>query len=241
MGFGYLFLGYLISVNFVYEALTLLPALGLMYVGLRRLSLYNRPLREALIWLYPSLAVAGGSFAIELLRMAGAISEATQTAIAGILSPLTALLLLLFHERLLTGIGLLAEETALPKLLVRARRNRVFSILVFGILALLYLPIKTDWFYTLSASAFLPVLIARFVTGVLNAMLIYSAYMWISTPEDVDMKRKKTGIDWLDRMNEERDRREEEKTEKKKKELAEIYRASEQKYREKQKNKRTKK
>ncbi len=241
MGFGYLLLGYLISLNFVYESLTLLPALGIMYLGLRRLSLYNRPLREALLWFYPTVAVSAVSFATELLRMGAVLAEETHAALSGILLPLTAVLLLFFHERLLTGIGLLAEETELPKLFVRARRNRFFSILVYGILALLYLPIRAEWFVTLNAAAFLPMLVARFVTLLLNALLIGSAYRLIAAPEDVDMERKKTGIAWLDNMREENDRREAEKTAEKKKALADIYHAREQKYREKQKNKRTKK
>ena len=55
------------------------------------------------------------------------------------------------------------------------------------------------------------------------------------------MKRKKTGIGWLDKFNEENDRRDEEKTARKKQELADIYHAHEKKYREKQNQKRTRK
>lgn len=241
MGFGYLFVGYLLTVNFVYESLTLLPAAIIMWPGLRRLRLYNQPLREASVWLYPIMAAAAVSFVLEILRMASLIPEATHTAVFSLLSPLLSVLMIFFHERLLSGIGLLAEETELDKLHLRARRNRFFSLFVFGLTAILYLPIQADWFAALNAAAFLPVLVCRFVTVILNAILIYSAYMWICTPDDVDMARKKTGIGWLDKMNEENDRRAEEKNARKQQELADIYHAREKKYREKQANKRTRK
>ncbi len=241
MGFGYLFIGYLLTVNFVYESLTLLPATLIMFPGLRRLRVYNQPLREAAVWLYPLMAVAFVSCVTELLRMTSVISDTTHTALFSVLSPLSAVLMVLFHERLLSGIGLLCQETELDKLYLRARRNRFFSLFVFGLTAVLYLPIKADWFAALNAAAFLPVLVCRFITAILNAVLIYSAYMWICTPDDLDMKRKKTGIGWLDKFNEDNDRREEEKNARKKQELADIYHAREKKYREKQNKKGTRK
>lgn len=241
MGFGYLFVGYLLTASFVYESLTLLPALLIMWPGLRRLRLYNQPLREAAVWLYPLTIAAGASFVTEVLRMTALIGESVHTSVFSLLSPLSCVLMLFFHERLLSGIGLLAQETGLDKLHVRARRNRFFSLFVFGLTAILYLPIHADWFMALNAAAFLPVLVCRFITVILNAVLIYSAYMWICTPDDLDMKRKKTGIGWLDKFNEENDRRDEEKTARKKQELADIYHAHEKKYREKQNQKRTRK
>ena len=79
-------------------------------------------------------------------------------------------------------------------------------------------------------------LLLRLVVMLMNAVLIYSAYMQICLPEDVDMPRGKTGIALLDEMNEKMDRREEEKLAKKKEELARIYRERQAKYREKQQN-----
>jgi hypothetical protein len=84
--------------------------------------------------------------------------------------------------------------------------------------------------------AFVPVLLCRLVAMLLNAILIYSCYMWICLPEDVEMQRKKTGIQFLDDLNERLDKKEEEAQKKKKEALADIYHKREAKYREKHKN-----
>ena len=59
MGFGYLFLGYVISLNFlVYSALTMPIAVVLMLRGMLSLSRFNRPLKEAYLLLWPTLLLS---------------------------------------------------------------------------------------------------------------------------------------------------------------------------------------
>lgn len=237
MGFGYLFLGYVISLNFlVYSALTMPIAVVLMLRGMLSLSRFNRPLKEAYLLLWPTLLLSLCSFVLELLRMLSLLRQAQFDAISMPFSIMMPAALLLFTWRLLCGICALAKETGLPKLVYRARRNLVFSAIAYLAYLFFSLPIGADWFIAASVHAFVPVLLCRLIATVLNAMLIYSCYMWICMPEDLDMKRKKTGIGFLDELNEKMDKREEAAQEEKKKALADIYRKREEKYRAKHKN-----
>lgn len=234
MGFGLLFVGYLLTLNFNYESLSLFPALCLILAALFSLSPYHRAFYEARLW---GFALAGFSFvyfAAELLRMAGVLGEDIFRPLRGLLVPAVALLMLVLHDRLLRGCEALSEETELPKLQYAAKRNRFLSLIAYSLYLLLSLPISADWYATLSLVAAAPVLLFRFVTGCLNAYLIWRCYMWICRPEDVNMERRRTGIEWVDRRAEEADRREEEQQAEKKRELEKIYRARQEKYRQKQ-------
>jgi hypothetical protein len=183
------------------------------------------------------LAVEAARFLFEILRFAAVIDAARFNSFSDILVPLSTVLLLCFHERLLSGLEELAIETELPKLRYRAKRNRLFSILTYSLMLAIALPIESELYKTLTASAFLPVLVALLVTITLNAILIWSCYMWICMPEDLEMKRKKTGIGWLDRIEDTLEADEEKRQAEKKAELEKIFRDRQAKYREKQKRK----
>ena len=242
MGFGYVFLGYLVSLNFlVYSPLTTPLAVVLLLRGMQQLGRFNRPLKEGYIILWPTLVLSLFAFFLELMRMLSLIGNARFEAINAWVSVAMPLALLLFTWRLLCGIAALAKETGLPKLVYRANRNLLFTVLAYAAYIFFSLPFSADWYVSATMHAFVPVLLCRLVAMVLNAMLIYSCYMWICMPEDLDMQRKKTGIAFLDELNEKMDKREEEAQEKKKQALADIYHKREAKYREKQKNRKGKK
>jgi hypothetical protein len=237
MGFGYLFLGYLVSLNFlVYSQLTTPIAVVLMLRGMLSLSRFNRPLKEAYILLWPTLGISLIAFFAELLRMLGLIGAARFANIDAVLSFVVPFALLLFSWRMLCGIAELAEETGLPKLVYRAKRNLLFTVVAYVAFLFFSLPISADWYAAATLHAFLPVLLCRLVAMVLNTTLIYACYMWICMPEDLEMQRKKTGIAFLDELNETLDKREEEAQEKKKKALSDIYHKREALYHEKHKN-----
>ena len=237
MGFGYLFIGYLLATNPVYSAFTAVFGVLLFAFAMRRLSLFNLPLRHAGMLVYPMLAVEGARFVFELLRLLSLVPAALFSNVSSILMPISTVLSLLFHERLLSGIEELAIETELPKVRYRAKRNRLFAILTYALSLAITLPISAEGYLLFAGSAFLPVLIALVVCIVLNAMLIWSCYMWICLPEDLDMKRKKTGIAWLDRIEDKLEADEEKRQAEKKEELEKLFRARQEQYREKQKRK----
>ena len=237
MGFGYLFLGYVVSMNFlVYSPLTTPIAVVLMLRGMLTLGRFNHALKEARLILWPTLALSLLAFFLELLRMLHMSDTDRFGAINTWLSVAMPLALLLFSWRLLCGIASLSKETGLPKLEYRAKRNLLFTAVAYAAYIFFSLPIAADWFAAATMHAFIPVLLCRFAVMLLNAVLIYSCYMWICLPEDVEMQRKKTGIQFLDDLNERLDKKEEEAQRKKKEALADIYHKRETKYREKHKN-----
>ncbi len=238
MGFGYVFLGLVISLNFfVYDTLTMPIAILLLLRGMMTLSRFNRPLQYAFYTLWPALPTALLSFFLELLRMLGILTEAHFQSARQICAPLLLLFLLIFLCCLLRGVALLAEETELPKLAYRAKRNTALTLIVYTGYLFFSLPIATDWFAFAAAHALFPFILGRLFVTVLNAILLYSCYMWICMPQDLDMARKKTGITFLDTLNERLDKKEADAQEKEKEELARIYHEREAKYHEKQKKK----
>ena len=66
MGFGYLVIGYIFAMNFVYEGFTMLPGVLLMLNGMLTLGNFNSPLREARLWLFLALPVSVIRFVAEL-------------------------------------------------------------------------------------------------------------------------------------------------------------------------------
>lgn len=241
MGFGYLLLGYIISLNFVYQQLTMLPATLLILLGMLKLSQYNRPLKEALLLLCPTAAVAAISFVYEGGRMFGLIGAAAWEAANNVLSPLVLVLYLLFTWRLLAGIMALGKETDLPQVVFRARRGTVLTLVSYALYIFLELPITAGWYDVFAMHAALPALLFHFVVMILNARLIFTCYRMICLPEDVDMPRHKTGIGFLDRLNDRMDEREERALAEKKQAMADLYHKREAQYREKQANKKGKK
>ena len=237
MGFGYLFIGYLLATNPVYSAFTAVFGVLVLSFGMRRLSRFNLPLRHAGMLVYPMLAVEAGRFVFELLRLLSLIPTALFSSASDILAPASTVLFLLFHERLLSGIEELAIETELPKLRYRAKRNRLFSILSYALSLAIALPIGSEGYLTFTAAAFLPALIALLVTVILNAILLWSCYMWICLPEDLEMKRKPLGIKWIDRIEDKLEADAEKRQAEKKEELEKIFRERQAKYREKEKRK----
>jgi hypothetical protein len=237
MGFGYLFIGYLFATNPVYSAFTAVFGVLILSFGVRRLSRFNLPLRHTGMLVYPMLAVEGARFVFEILRLLSIIPTALFDSASDVLAPASTVLLLLFHERLCSGIEELAIETELPKVRYAAKRNRLFAILSYALSLAIALPIGGEGYLKFAAAAFPPALIALLVTVILNAMMIWSCYMWICLPEDLDMKRKKTGIAWLDRIEDKLEADEEKRQAEKKEELEKIFHSRQEKYREKQKRK----
>lgn len=237
MGFGYLFIGYLLATNPVYSAFTAVFGVLLIAFAMHRLGRFNLPLRHAGLLVYPMLVTEGARFVFELLRLLSLVPLSLFTSVSDVLMPISTVLMLLFHERLLSGIEELAIETELPKVRYRAKRNRLFAILTYLLSLAITLPIRADGYLLFAGSAFLPTLIALLVCIVLNAMLIWSCYMWICLPEDLDMKRKKTGIAWLDRIEDKLEADEEKRQAEKKEELEKLFKSRQEQYREKQKRK----
>ena len=232
MGFGYLFLGVFLVINFLaYAGITTFPAILLMLMGMLTLGNFNRPLGTARLLLFPAALLAAARFVFDLLSLFGMAAKVETVSV--IVSLALELFMMLFTLHLLAGIALLGEETELPKIVFRAKRNAILLGVAYTLSILFSLPITADWYKLACAYVVPPLIIFRLIAMLLNAFLVYSCYMYICMPEDLDMPRRKTGIRFLDEWAEKMDRHEEERAARTKEELEKIYRTREAMYREK--------
>ncbi len=224
MGFGYLFLGYLVLMNLLVKSgFTKILAYLIMLIGVKKLSVYEEHLKTAYFVLFPMLLVGGWGFFLEIADLTSLFPDAEQALFFRLFSLLAALLELLFSANLLKGIQALAKETGVYVIEVKAFRNRLFTILAY----ILYLAGQLNYpegftrfliYYNLVIHLF------TIVVMFLNAKLIYEAYMWICTEEDLDMGRRRSRIPFIDRILERMDRSQEASLERRK-EADRAYRA----------------
>lgn len=240
MGFGYLVFGAVLASNMVYWGFTYLPAVLFLFLGAQLLARYNRPLRTAWFCLLPALPLSLLAFVAEGGRLLGLIPMNTAQAWSGILHPLCDLSLLLFSLFLFRGIAALGMEVGLPVIRLRAVRAAFLAVLSLSLSILLSLPLSFDWYARVVAVATAPVVLFRMVVWLYTAFVLYSCYRWICLPEDADMKRKKTGIRFLDDFREMADRREEAATARDRAAMEELMTERREKYRRKQEEKKKK-
>ena len=209
MGFGLLFVGYLlllpVTLSFFY---TLPVAAVLLAWGCFRLRRVNLPFGWAT---YPAVGVGVLGLLTSIAAHVTLLSPAYPY-----LAAVTYLCLLLWHLLALTGLAWVAEETGLKKLRVAAVRNRMFSCIYLIPATLLaaveQIPVSeaaVTWLVSFR-DAFLLVGIA---VGVLVLISLFSAYMRICMPEDLTMPRKPSRFAFVNRRREEQERREQEELE----------------------------
>ncbi len=209
MGFGILFIGYLIGANtLVYPGFTKIFAYLAMLLAMTKLAPYNRPLRSAFCTLIPTAAVGLGYLLLELASLFSLLGEEARSLLFRLVPLASYAFELVFLFLLLRGLQALAKETEVKKLEVEAFRNRIFTTVYYALL------IAGQFNYGESSAKFLiryniVVLLIGLVIAALNAKLIFSYYMWICLPEDADMGRRTSSIPFLDRWYKHADEREE--------------------------------
>lgn len=235
MGFGILFVGYLIGINTIaYPGFTKIIAYLVMLLAMTRLGQYNRDLKTAYYTLIPTAIVGGLYFLAEIAAMFSLIPEKEMTLLFRLIPLAAAVLELLFLFRLLRGLQALAKETEVPMLEVAAFRNRLFVIGYY----ILYIFGQLDYGEKMAyflACYNLAILLVGFVVMFLNAKLFYNFYMWICLPGDEDMKRRTSKNRLLDKLYEKMDEMEERKL--KRRQEQELQRQSEKEAKRKERTK----
>lgn len=131
MGIGLVLVGYLFCLN-LFNVYTLLPASVLMYLGLSKLSRFNRPLRVAKYLTFPTGAAGAAGCVLLILRT---FSHALTPDAAETASHLIALFgdlclaALLFS--VLGGMSLLCAEVGLSKQRASAVSCQVYTLLYY--------------------------------------------------------------------------------------------------------------
>ena len=192
MGFGLLFLGYLIGLNTVaFPGFTKIFSYLVMLLAMVKLGQYNRHLKAAYHALFPTALVGALYLFLEAASVFSLLSADAETLLFRIIPLFAAVFEMVFLFHLFKGLYDLAVETEVKILEIASFRNRLFTIGYY----LLYIVGQLD--YGTGATRFLvyynlAILLVGFVIMLMNAKLFYNFYMWICLPEDLDMEKKQS-------------------------------------------------
>ena len=203
MGFGYLFIGYLITFiismtvqSIGFGGLAVLIGYGIMYYALWQLNRYHRAFVWAR-WLLLPLAVTA---IYDLLQSLDELFlwqlSVTGGTVATVLEWLTFALILIFNLALLYGIRMLSEEVGLKHMATAAVRNMLFVALYafLSIVARFPLPESVKNYLTL------PIILLDLVWIVCNLVLIVSCAKNICPAGDEDQPAKPSRFAWINRI-----------------------------------------
>ena len=210
MGFGILFIGYIIMSLFSlnpFGDIAQLIGFAVIFYALLKLSPYAKNFMIAKYVTLPLVLTSAFSSVVTVMGKLGADTSFTRP-FDGALSAAVAVLFFAFHLFLLFGIREIAKFTELTKIAERAVRNFVVGAFYFALTLVgsLDTPFKEDF-----AKYFgMPTLVIGLVWYVLNIILIYSSYMWICLEGDEDMERKKSRFEFVNKFNDAFDKKEEE-------------------------------
>ena len=196
MGFGILFLGYLItyigSMTPVYAFTQLFGVLVMLY-ALSKLARHNK-------FFASTLGVAGLYFAQSVYTLVGYFSAWEQgSTLYQIEKYSSAIVVFVFHLCLLLAIREIAIFTSLPKLQSRAIRNMIATAIYCILTVLLHLGVFPEGPTLQYAS--LASLLLGFLWLILNAALIFSCYMWICLEGEENMDKSPLNIPFLNTIN----------------------------------------
>ena len=226
MGFGYLFIGYLFFFNIAFDAYTDIFAVALMLIGLSTLQKYAKGFKQA-FGIGILLAVAAFlSFAARLsaLLKLFVLPEAPSDLLTLVLLILKAV----FLWYVLTGITQISKETDIPVLRARAIRNKILTLLFYGVAILARMPIWTS-VPTLAKVIFAFYLLFGLVYAFFNAKTFFECYIWICLEGDEGMERKRSRFGLVNKLNDISDRLDEKTLERKKTEQLEKQERKKQK------------
>lgn len=198
MGFGLLFLGYVITfISSMNPFGAYIRAFGsiLLFVSAKKLGQYNRFFKYSMYSsvLFIALSFATATFsAFDILYENLLISTDPIPQIADdILKYLIAVSALLFNGTLLFAIRKIAIETESDGIATSCISNAFFMGVYFVLYALLYLlPGDIGVSYTKYMS--MPIVLLNLAWLIMNAVLIFRCYVRICDENDVDMEKKES-------------------------------------------------
>ncbi len=225
MGFGILFVGYLFFFNLFYGGYTdVFGCLFLLY-ALAMLSRYAPCFRPALKAAIPALAVSAVHFVWQILLAFGLLSE-TETAV-GWFSLAVTLSRLALIFLILRGVQKIALDTDVKHVFVAAFRNRIFTVIFYGCwftLAILQGIQVTPEMNSFLQGFSIALLVMGLAVHLLNAIVIFSCYMWICLEGEESMERGKSRNPFVNLVNRFSDKLEDRMLERKQREAEEKAR-----------------
>ncbi len=201
MGFGALFLAYILILNIAYFSFTDLLCALMLLLGTYKLSAVEKSYKYASFALVP-FAILG---IFELVTGFASIfgKELVNETVMTVIGIIRYLLITAFSYYILLGIEKLAAEVDLPLLKSKAKRQKILTLTVFPLTAFFELPILGS-ILPLKALAIIAVvlLISAFAVSILTLFVIYSAYMHICMPSDLVYKEKTSKLGFVNRFRE---------------------------------------
>ena len=196
MGFGILFLGYLITfigaMTPVYAFTQIFGVLIMLY-ALSKLARHNTNFTIT-FW------IAIGYLAASVYSMVGYFMQWKETDLLWQIDRYLGMaIVFLLHLFLLLAIRDISVSTGLPKLKARAMTNAITTAVYVLITVLPYFGLITD--PTVVQYLRLASLLLGVLWLILNAALIFSCYMWICLEGDENMEKSPLNIPFLNTIN----------------------------------------
>lgn len=233
MGFGYLFVGTVLTVNVVAHQFTDLLAYLLILIGMLTLSDYGPRLRLAKNASFVLLFVGACEFSLSLLDILGVYTDyelMRETALVN------QLMMYVFTFLLLRGLATLADETGTHSLRVRVFRQQIFAFIYHIPMGLLEVDFGSEAVKNFQLNATLPLMLFGMVYLILQAKLMFSFYMWICPEGEERMERKSSRFAFINKLNAIGDKIDDKTLERKQREQeARMQRKNEKKHRKKKK------
>lgn len=201
MGFGTLFIGYFLLLNVTYFGFTDVIAALLMLLACYKLKSVNVHFKRAEIPLGLFAALGTVELFEGILTMfAPDLENATLTSLLSIIRYAILAAAVYF---ILSGIIAVSDEVELPCLTARAKLMRVLSILAM----LFSLALEMPWLKELDAAKPLWImgfiaLLFNFFTVLATLSVIYTAYMRICMPEDLEFTEKPSRFAFVNKYRE---------------------------------------
>ena len=217
MGFGFLFMGYFITffiAPFVpYGFAFQLTGVALMIKALHILKDYQRDFICTSYMTLPLVlgAIYRGAAAVCVALGADEFSLLGRGVDDVILSVFLIASVIGFHVCLLRSIRRLATDLELEKI----RESALFNLIAVAVYALVYLAcgilprVGSSVLTELTGYLGLPLILLQLAWTILNLVLLYRCHMYICPEGEEDMPRKPSRIPFINRLDEELERREE--------------------------------
>ncbi len=132
MGFGYIFLGSLFTVNYIAEGFTDVFAFALMLIGISHLVSYAKGFSLSFRIGIPLVAVSFVSFVLSILRALSVFS--TPTFVFTAITIVSLVCKAFFYWFFFSGVYEVAREADIPKLKRHAPVSRALTPIVFTVL-----------------------------------------------------------------------------------------------------------
>ena len=194
MGFGILFIGYFLLLNFAYSYFTDAICAAILLYASYKLSWVNRGFKSSV---YSSIAFLAVGL-ISAVMNAAALFCSVPEWLSLVISMLRQLTIAITTVTVLTGIGEVAKEVGLNRLSKKCELFIKFTLCLYFVNIVLVAPAFADILGpTLALALYFISIILTLALITANLVTIYQAYMKICMPSDRDMKEKKSKLGFV--------------------------------------------